>query len=186
MNKWYLIVPFSFAPFSVLYGILFGIRQCKDFKCITDAYFSVVILSSIGFIVSLIFGLVVINKNCKVTTNKWYWIVPYSLAFFDIYYGIILGTLQLCTDDKCYIETYVYVVAIIATNVNNLTVATNVNDVIEIQGIQAHNVVDEESELEKEIRLLEKQKKIAELKKEIKDIEAVELSTSKNIIANTS
>ncbi|KAF0552191.1 hypothetical protein F8M41_022378 [Gigaspora margarita] len=108
MNKWYWVVPFSFALFSVLYGILLGIRQCKDFKCTTDAYFSVVILSSIGFLVSLIFG------------------------------------------------------------------------------IQAHNVVDEESELEKEIRLLEKQKKIAELKKEIKDIEAVELSTSKNIIANTS
>ncbi|CAG8623872.1 3199_t:CDS:2 [Cetraspora pellucida] len=50
---------------------------------------------------------------------------------------------------------------------------------------QAHEVIiEEEADLENEIRILEKQKRVAELKKEIKDLEAVHLAPTKSIIAN--
>ncbi|CAG8725161.1 20619_t:CDS:2 [Gigaspora margarita] len=96
--------------------------------------------------------------------NQWYCIIPFGFATFTVFYGVLVPYF-------------------LAANVRNLNVATDVNNMIEIQ---AHEVVDQESELDKEIRLLEKQKRIAKLKKEIKGMETVELSTSKNLVANPS
>ncbi|CAG8504024.1 308_t:CDS:1, partial [Dentiscutata heterogama] len=175
MNKWYWIVPAGFGLFTLLYGIL-AEQQCPKLFCEgQDCYFS-----------------------CNCGTG-------YSICecfFTDIYHNCVMSVFipAIVFNSICFLTTLVYCLVIviknnlnskkaqiqqIVTDMKNLTVVTNVSNVDGIQNIQDHEVVNEELELEKEIRLLEKQKRIAELKKEIKDIELGELSTSKNIMANT-
>ncbi|CAG8488260.1 15601_t:CDS:1 [Cetraspora pellucida] len=144
-----------------------------------------------------------------------YWTILVILLLFALSYGIIAPLANDCANYQgnyynhnfyyatppinCFFQAYApamffAILCILIMIIYGLIVIIKKRKTQIQQGVtddnndnQAHEVIIEEKEadLEKDIRMLEKQKRIAELKKEIKDLETVHVADPESITANS-
>ncbi|CAG8765354.1 16415_t:CDS:1, partial [Cetraspora pellucida] len=128
-------------------------------------------------LIALSYGISVpLANKCAGYDNSYYFYEHYKNGCFAQAYAPAMSFITLCI---LIIIIYGLVVVI---KKRKAPIQKGVTDVINDN--QAHEVIiEEEADLGNEVRMLEKQKRIAELKKEIKDLEAVHLAAPKSIIA---